>query len=83
MLENSDDDVKVAGIGKKLLMMKEKIQRNYDGKIILTCENFVSNLFLAVFMLLFLLDDNKIKMARKPGKKVKENPVGSTGEGKE
>ena len=29
-----------------------------------------------------LLDENKIKMARKPGKKKKENPVGSTGEGK-
>ena len=29
-----------------------------------------------------LLDDNKIKMARKPGKKPKENPVGCTGEGK-
>ena len=27
-------------------------------------------------------DDNKIKMARKPGKKQKQNPVGCTGEGK-
>ena len=27
-------------------------------------------------------DDNMIKMARKPGKKQKENPVGCTGEGK-
>ena len=29
-----------------------------------------------------LFDDNKIKMARKPGKKQKENMVGCTGEGK-
>ena len=34
-------------------------------------------------MLLFLFDDNKIKMARKPGKKLKENPVGCIGEGKD
>ena len=27
-------------------------------------------------------DDNKVKMARKPGKKRKENPVGCAGEGK-
>jgi len=27
-------------------------------------------------LLLFLFDDNKVKMARKPGKKQKENPVG-------
>ena len=26
-------------------------------------------------------DDNKIKMTRKPGKKLKEIPVGCTGEG--
>ena len=26
-------------------------------------------------------DDNKIKMAMKPGKKMKENPVGCTGKG--
>ena len=32
-------------------------------------------------MLLFF-DDYKIKMARKPGKKQKENLVGCTGEGK-
>ena len=32
-------------------------------------------------MLLFF-DDNKIKMARKPGKKQKENPVGWNREGK-
>ena len=32
-------------------------------------------------MLLLLFDDNKITMARKPGKKMKENPVGYTGEG--
>ena len=31
---------------------------------------------------LLLFDDNKIKMARKPGKKQKENPVGCTGESK-
>ena len=29
-----------------------------------------------------LFGDNKIKMARKPGKKQKENPVECTGEGK-
>ena len=29
-----------------------------------------------------IVDDNKIKMARKPGKKQKENAVGCTGEGK-
>ena len=33
-------------------------------------------------LLLLLFDDNKEKMARKPGKKQKENPVGCTGEGK-
>ena len=32
------------------------------------------------FLLLFV--NNKIKMARKPGKKQKENPVGCTREGK-
>ena len=32
--------------------------------------------------LLLLFDDNKIKMARKPAKKQKENPVECTGEGK-
>jgi len=31
---------------------------------------------------MLLFNDNKIKMARKPGKKQKENPVGCTGEGK-
>ena len=30
--------------------------------------------------LLLLFDDNKVKMARKPGKKQKETPVGCTGE---
>ena len=34
-----------------------------------------------ILMLLFLFDDHNIKMARKPGKKQKENPVGCTGEG--
>ena len=29
-----------------------------------------------------MLFDDKIKMARKPGKEQKENPVGCTGEGK-
>ena len=29
-----------------------------------------------------IFGDNKTKMARKPGKKLKENPVGCTGEGK-
>ena len=32
--------------------------------------------------LVLLFDDNRIKMARKSGKKQKENPVGFTGEGK-
>ena len=31
---------------------------------------------------MLLFDDNKVKMARKPVKKQKENPVGCTGEGK-
>ena len=35
-----------------------------------------------VFVSIMLFDGNKIKMARKPGKKPKENPVGCTGEGK-
>ena len=30
---------------------------------------------------LLLFDDNKVKLARKPGKKLKKNPVGCTGEG--
>ena len=33
-------------------------------------------------LLLLLFDDNKIKVARKPGKKQKQNPVGCTREGK-
>ena len=33
-------------------------------------------------LLLLLFDDNKIKLARKPGKKQKENLVGYSGEGK-
>ena len=32
---------------------------------------------------MLLFDDNKIKMARKPGKKQKENPVGRIGEVKD
>ena len=32
--------------------------------------------------MLLLFDDNKVKKARKPGKKQKENPIGRTGEGK-
>ena len=36
---------------------------------------------LVIIMLLF--DDKKIKMARKPGKKQKENLVGCTGEVKD
>ena len=32
--------------------------------------------------LLLLLDENKIKLARKPGKKHREKPVGCTGEDK-
>ena len=31
---------------------------------------------------MLLFDDNRVKMARKPGKKQKENPVGCTGERK-
>ena len=31
---------------------------------------------------LLLFDDNKVKIARKPRKKQKQNPVGRTGEGK-
>ena len=44
-------------------------------------ECFFGHLFLGNCWLL-LFDDNKMKMARKPGKKQKENPVGCTGEGK-
>ena len=33
-------------------------------------------------LLLLLLDDNKMKMARKPGKKQKENPIRYTEDGK-
>ena len=33
-------------------------------------------------VVVLLFDDNKIKMARKPGKKQKENLVRFTGEGK-
>ena len=32
---------------------------------------------------MFLFDDNKLKMARKPEKILKKNPVGSTGEGED
>ena len=32
--------------------------------------------------MLLLFDDDKIKIARKPGKKQRENPVGCTGEGR-
>ena len=32
--------------------------------------------------MLLLFDGNNIKIARKPGKKQQENPVGCTGEGK-
>ena len=39
------------------------------------------DLFTSNYWLL-LYDDNKVKMARKPGKKRKENPVGCTGEGR-
>ena len=34
------------------------------------------------FSMLLLFDANKVKMARKLGKKQKKNPVGFTGEGK-
>ena len=30
---------------------------------------------------MLMFEDNKIKMARKPGKKLKENQVGCTGQG--
>ena len=33
-------------------------------------------------MLLLMFDDSKVKMAREPGKKQKENPVRYTGESK-
>ena len=32
-------------------------------------------------VVVLLFDDNKIKVARRPGKKQKENPVGCTGDG--
>ena len=37
--------------------------------------------YVSVFLYCCCCDDNKIKMARKPGKKQKENPIGCTGEG--
>ena len=40
------------------------------------------NLWVYFLLLCCCCDHNKIKMARKPGKKQKENPVGCTGEGK-
>ena len=45
-------------------------------------EVYGSRKFLNSSPLLLLFDDNKIKMASKPWKKQKENPVGCTGEGK-
>ena len=39
-----------------------------------------SNQQAKIFLLLF--DDSKVNMARKPGKKLMENPVGCTGEDK-
>ena len=36
----------------------------------------------STILMLLLFDDNNLKMARKPGKKQKENPVACTGEGK-
>ena len=48
-----------------------------------SCEFFVS--FFPpvpnINILLLLLDDNKVKVGRNPGKKQKENPVWYTGEG--
>ena len=38
--------------------------------------------FAISYGVLVLFDDNKVKMARKPGKKQKENPVRYTGESK-
>ena len=37
---------------------------------------------LSPCLIVVAFDDNKRKMARKPGKKLKKNPVGCTGEGK-
>ena len=50
----------------------------------LLCSIFKDILGYYIFRLdvLLLFDDNKIKMARKPRKKQKENSVGCTGEGK-
>ena len=49
--------------------------KNYSSE-----ENKYKNIIKLRFLLLF--NDNKIRMARKPGKKQKENPVGCTGESK-
>ena len=40
----------------------------------------VLELSLEITLVRLLFDDNEIEMARKPGKKQKENPVGCTGE---
>ena len=45
---------------------------------------YISNVYncvLVINMIMLLFDDNKVKMARKPGKKQQENPVECTGEG--
>ena len=47
----------------------------------LTC-NILQFLLVEETVILLLFDDNKLKMARKPGKKQKENTVGCTGKGK-
>ena len=65
--------------------MPIKIYFNFSisSKILQLFDSPQGNLYMTVYKnSVLLFDDNKIKMARKPGKKQKENPVGYTREGK-
>ena len=55
----------------------------YDDILLVRFEmTFFRTILFLLAILLYFFDDNKMKMARKPGKKHKENPIGCTGEGK-
>ena len=57
-----------------MLLSRRYLGKNFGTTVSLVCP-------VSVILLLFF-GDNKLKMARKPGKKQKENPVGYTGKGK-
>ena len=59
-----------------------KSECKFLGKLIDNKLNFSGHINLVINKLLLLFDNNKIEMARKPGKKQKENLVGHTGEGR-